>query len=86
VDTGNGSTTVSVAETQYAPCACSPLGKLWRTSRPHAPGAPPIWTTYTYDASGRTMRIFRNSITDFNEVDQRFQLRDQYRSAATLVF
>jgi len=32
------------------------------------------------------MRIFRNSITDFNEVDQRFQLRDQYRSAATLVF
>ena len=57
VDTGNGSTTVSVAETQYAPCACSPLGKLWRTSRPHAPGAPPIWTTYTYDASGRTIAV-----------------------------
>jgi RHS repeat-associated protein len=57
VDTGTGSTTVSVAETQYAPCACSPLGKLYRTSRPHAPGAQPIWTTYAYDGSGRTVSV-----------------------------
>ena len=33
---GNGPTTnapVSVVDTQYAPCACSPLGKLYRVSR-----------------------------------------------------
>jgi YD repeat-containing protein len=44
VETGNGGTTVSVAETEYAPCACSPLGKLKRTARPHAPGGSPQWT------------------------------------------
>jgi len=26
-------------------------------SRPYAPGATPVWTTYTYDALGRTTRI-----------------------------
>jgi hypothetical protein len=55
VDTGDDSVTVSVAETQYAACACSPPGKLYRTSRAHAPGTAPLWTTYTYDASGRTI-------------------------------
>ena len=50
VDTGDDSVTVSVAETQYAACACSPPGKLYRTSRAHAPGTAPLWTTYTYDA------------------------------------
>jgi RHS repeat-associated protein len=57
VETGHDSTTVSVAETEYAPCACSPLGKLYRTARPHAPGDPKQWTTYTYDASGRTLTV-----------------------------
>jgi RHS repeat-associated protein len=57
VETGNGGTTVSVAETEYAPCACSPLGKLKRTARPHAPGATPQWTTYTYDGMGRTTAV-----------------------------
>jgi YD repeat-containing protein len=57
VETGNGGTTVSVAESEYAPCACSPLGKLWRTARPHAPGATPQWTTYTYDGTGRTLTV-----------------------------
>lgn len=57
VDTGHDSVTVSVAETQYAPCACSPLGKLYRTSRPHAPGASPLWTTYSYDGAGRTIAV-----------------------------
>jgi len=42
---------VSTVQTQYAPCACSPLGKVWRVSEPYAPGATPVWTTYTYDAS-----------------------------------
>ena len=44
-------------DTQYAPCACSPLGKLWRVSLPHDPNASPVWTTYTYDGSGRTITI-----------------------------
>jgi YD repeat-containing protein len=42
-------------DTEYAPCACAPLGKLKRTSMPHAPGVTPIWTTHTYDGSGRTL-------------------------------
>jgi RHS repeat-associated protein len=57
VETGHDSTTMSVVETQYAPCACSPLGKLWHTSAPHAPGQTPIWTTNTYDGSGRTLTV-----------------------------
>ena len=58
VETGHDSTTVAVVETQYAPCACSPLGKLYRVSQPHAPGFQPIWaTTYAYDGSGRTLSV-----------------------------
>ena len=57
VEMGHDSTTVSTVDTQYGPCACSPLGKLWRVSQPHAPGANPVWTTYTYDASGRTLTV-----------------------------
>jgi hypothetical protein len=26
-------------ETEYTPCECSPLGKVWRVSQPHAPNA-----------------------------------------------
>jgi len=44
-------------DTQYAPCACSPLGKLWRVSLPYAPGVSPLWTTYVYDGSGRTVSV-----------------------------
>ena len=54
-ETGHDGVTVSVVDTQYAPCACSPLGKLWRVSQPHDPAAPVYWTTYTYDGSGRTL-------------------------------
>jgi len=38
VESGYSGTTVSIAETLYAPCACTPLGKLWKTSLPYAPG------------------------------------------------
>jgi YD repeat-containing protein len=41
VQTGNGSTTVSTVDTQYAPCACSPLGKMSAVSQPYAPGGTP---------------------------------------------
>ncbi len=61
VETGDGApsspVTKSVVDTEYAPCACSPLGKLYRTSRPYAPGGAVYWTTYSYDALGRTVSI-----------------------------
>ena len=54
----NGTQTVlSTVETQYAPCACSPLGKLWRVSSGYKAGETVVWTTYEYDASGRTTRV-----------------------------
>jgi RHS repeat-associated protein len=57
VETGNGGTTVSVVDTEYEPCACSPMGKVKRVSRPYAPGGTVYWTTYTYDALGRTISV-----------------------------
>jgi RHS repeat-associated protein len=57
VETGHDGLTVSTVDTQYGPCACSPLGKMVRVSQPYAPGAIPVWTTYTYDSSGRTLTV-----------------------------
>jgi len=47
----------SEMDTVYAPCACSPLAKLQKTSQPYAPGGTPVWTTYTYDGIGRTLTV-----------------------------
>ncbi|MCI0718594.1 MAG: hypothetical protein L0338_06410, partial [Acidobacteria bacterium] len=58
-ETGDGSGTKSIVDTEYEPCACSPLGKVKRVSQPYLPGTPSgsiLWTTYTYDALGRTTR------------------------------
>ena len=49
--------TVSVVKTEYAPCACTPVGKLWRTSLPYAPGGTVYWTENVYDAIGRTLQV-----------------------------
>ena len=49
VETGTGSAPsgdISIVDTQYAPCACSPLGKVSAVSQPYAPGATPILTYY----------------------------------------
>ena len=57
--TGSGSgATLAEVDTFYAPCACSPLGKMYQRSQPYAPpnSAPPA-TTYTYDALGRTINV-----------------------------
>src|ERR1700691_5586070 len=54
---GNSSGLQSCVDTVYAPCACSPLGKIQKVSRPYAPGGTPVWTTYTYDGLGRTLSI-----------------------------
>ena len=57
VETGHDGVTVATVDTQYASCACSPLGKVWKVSQPYAPGAQVNWTTYTYDGSGRTLTV-----------------------------
>ena len=60
VEMGSGATTTtpaSIVDTEYAPCACSPLGKMYRVSQPHASGATVVWTTYTYDGAGRTVQV-----------------------------
>jgi YD repeat-containing protein len=57
VERGDGGTTRSVVDTEYAPCACSPIGKLKRVSQPYAPGGTVYWTTYTYDGLGRTLTV-----------------------------
>ncbi len=56
-ESGNGSTVLSVVETTYDPCACSPMGKTSAVSMPHAPGAGAVWTSSTYDGLGRTTRV-----------------------------
>ncbi len=47
----------SVVETEYAPCACTPMGKMKRVSQPRKPSDPAIWTTYDYDELGRVVTV-----------------------------
>jgi YD repeat-containing protein len=47
----------SVVDTEYAPCACTPMGKMKRVSQPYKPGNPVVWTTYTYDELGRAVTV-----------------------------
>jgi YD repeat-containing protein len=54
---GTTYTTTSVVDTQYAPCGCSPLGKVSAVSQPHAPGGTVYWTNYHYDWQGRTTSV-----------------------------
>ncbi len=56
--TNNGSPTiVGQSESIYAPCGCTPMGKVKQTSATHAPGGPVYWTVYTYDPLGRTLTV-----------------------------
>ncbi|MBL0159888.1 MAG: hypothetical protein IPP47_22765 [Bryobacterales bacterium] len=59
VESGTGDTVVSIVETVYGPCACTPLGKVQKVSRPYAPGGTVYWTEYTYDALGRTLSVIQ---------------------------
>ena len=46
----------SVVDTVYAPCACSPLGKIQKVSAPYPAGqSASNWTVYSYDGIGRTV-------------------------------
>lgn len=56
-ESGDGSGTKSIVDTEYDACACSPIGKTKRVSRPYAPGGTVYWTTYMYDALGRTISV-----------------------------
>jgi RHS repeat-associated protein len=55
LQTGHDSTTVNTVDTVYGACGCSPLGKVVKVSLPYGPGETEVWTTYTYDASGRQL-------------------------------
>lgn len=57
VQTGNGGTVVSEVDTIYAPCACSPLGKMSQQSQPYPGTGTVVYTTYAYDALGRTKTV-----------------------------
>src|ERR1019366_3638459 len=55
-DSWTPDTTTSYTASVYAPCACSPLGKLQKVSMPYpSAGSASAWTTYTYDGLGRTV-------------------------------
>jgi YD repeat-containing protein len=64
VETGDAGTKSQV-DTVYGPCGCTRLGKMIQQSMPYAPGATPVWTTYTHDAIGRTLAVTApdNSVT-----------------------
>jgi YD repeat-containing protein len=48
----------SVTDTVYAPCACSPMGKVQKVSAPYPSGQSAAnWTVYTYDGIGRTLTV-----------------------------
>jgi YD repeat-containing protein len=54
---GSTYTTVSQVSSVYAPCGCSPMGKLQKVSQPYAPGGTPVFTVYAYDGLGRTTSV-----------------------------
>jgi RHS repeat-associated protein len=59
VEGGHASTVVSIVETVYEPCACSPVGKVKKVSLPYAPGGTVLWTEYVYDGLGRTLSVIQ---------------------------
>ena len=58
VDRGDSTSMHSSTATVYAPCACSPLAKIQKTSQPYVYGSSASgWTTYTYDGLGRPLTV-----------------------------
>jgi uncharacterized protein RhaS with RHS repeats len=56
-DSTSPDSSTSYTATVYAPCACSPLGKVQQVSMPYATGGTPVYTVYTYDGLGRTVSV-----------------------------
>ena len=61
LEKGDTNGITSVVDTEYEACACTPFGKVRRVSRPHAPGAGAVWTTYSFDGLGRTTQVLAAS-------------------------
>ena len=61
-NTGTTPTTVSIAETIHAPCACTPVGKAWKTSLPYAPGGAVYWTELWWTPNTRHERGYCLSV------------------------
>ena len=57
LEKGNGAAIASTVDTLYAPCGCSPLGKVSQVSNPYGPGESLAYTYYNYDARGRSSSI-----------------------------
>ena len=54
---------MSTVDTKYAPCAFSPIEKLWKTSMPYGPGGAVRWVEHEYDAIGRTVKVTQPEAT-----------------------
>ena len=52
-----GGASASEVDTTYAPCACSPGGKMSSVTQPYAPGSTVYKTQYFYDGLGRTLSV-----------------------------
>ena len=59
VEQGHDLLTVTQVDTQYGPCACSPLGKMTRVSLPYAPGGTPVWARPKRGSVGNAGRRIR---------------------------
>ena len=58
VERGSSTGYTSAVDTVYAPCACSPLGKVQKVSAPYPEGQSATnWTVYSYDGIGRTLTL-----------------------------
>ena len=66
--TVQASNSVSEVDTVYAPCGCTPLGKMSQVSQPYVAGNTRVWTTFTYDGLGRTVKQTApdNSVTQYS--------------------
>ena len=54
-ESGDTNGVQSVIDTVYDACGCTPMGKPWKVSMPHAPTATAVWKVSTYDALGRLL-------------------------------
>lgn len=48
-------TALSVVDTVYDSCGCSPIGKMKQVSQPHVPNGTTVYTAYNYDGLLRTI-------------------------------
>ncbi len=71
-------------ETQYTACACSPVGKPVKTSRPYRSGQTPVWTETRYDALGRPTAVI---LPDGNQTTYTYSVQNDatWKGSLTLI-